>query len=48
MKYAPKVALRTSMSNYRQEETLINLLLYAISQIQKACEPNYYKDYYDK
>jgi len=35
-KYSPKLAIRTSMSNYRQEETLINLPLYAISQIKKV------------
>ena len=33
VKYSPKVAIRTSMSDYRQEEKLTNLPLYAISQI---------------
>ena len=36
-KYSPKVAIRTSMSDYRQEEKLTNLPLYAISQIQNEC-----------
>ena len=35
VKYSPKFAIRASMSNYRQEETLTNLPLYAISQIKK-------------
>jgi predicted AAA+ superfamily ATPase len=35
-KYSPKIAIRTSMSDYRQEETLVNLPLYAISQIAKV------------
>jgi predicted AAA+ superfamily ATPase len=35
-KYSPKIAIRTSMSDYRQEETLVNLPLYAISQIVKV------------
>lgn len=34
-KYSPPIAIRTSMSNYRQEETLVNLPLYAISKIKK-------------
>lgn len=37
-KYSPKVAIRTSMSDYRQEEKLTNLPLYAISQIQNECK----------
>ncbi len=36
-KYSPKVAIRTSMSDYRKEDTLTNLPLYAIGQIQKEC-----------
>ena len=36
-KYSPKVAIRTSMSDYRQEEKLTNLPLYAISQIHNEC-----------
>ncbi len=36
-KYSPKIAIRTSMSDYRKEDTLTNLPLYAISQIQKEC-----------
>lgn len=35
-KYSPKVAIRTSMSDYRQEVNLTNLPLYAISTINKA------------
>ena len=34
-KYNPVLSIRTSMSNYRQESWLINLPLYAISNIQK-------------
>jgi hypothetical protein len=36
-KYSPKAAIRTSMSDYRQEDKLTNLPLYAISQIKKEC-----------
>ena len=36
-KYSPVIAIRTSMSDYRQEEKLTNLPLYAISQLQKEC-----------
>lgn len=32
-KYNPKVAMRTSMSSYRQEEWLVNVPLYAIEEI---------------
>ena len=34
IKYSPSLSIRTSMSNYRREETLVNLPLYAISQIK--------------
>ena len=34
-KYHPKVSIRLSMSNYKKEEWLINLPLYAISNITK-------------
>jgi len=37
-KYSPKYAIRTSMSNYRQEKLLTNLPLYAISQITKVLQ----------
>jgi len=37
-KYSPKVAIRTSVSDYRQEKQLTNLPLYAISQIQNECQ----------
>jgi len=37
-KFSPKVAIRVSMSDYRKESWLINLPLYAISQITKECE----------
>lgn len=33
LRYKPKHAIRTSMSNYRKEERLINLPLYAVSMI---------------
>ena len=36
-KYSPVIAIRTSMSDYRQEEKLTNLPLYAISQLQNEC-----------
>lgn len=32
-KYSPKVSVRTSMADYKQEEWLVNLPLYAIEQI---------------
>lgn len=32
-KYAPKTAIRTSMSEYRQEDWLVNIPLYGISEI---------------
>ena len=34
-KFQPKVSIRTSMADYKQEEWLINLALYAINQIVK-------------
>ena len=34
-KYEPKLAIRTSMSNYRKKNWLINVPLYAIGQLQK-------------
>ena len=36
-KYSPRIAFRTSMSDYRREEYLTNLPLYAISQIRREC-----------
>lgn len=35
LRYKPKVAIRTSMSDYRKEDWLINLPLYAINSILK-------------
>ena len=35
--YKPKTSIRTSMSNYRKEDWLTNLPLYAISQIANVC-----------
>ena len=32
-KYQPKVAVRTSMSNYREEQWLLNMPLYAINML---------------
>ena len=32
-KYAPKTAIRTSMSDFRKEDWLTNLPLYAISEL---------------
>ena len=37
-KYEPKFAVRTSMSDYRKEEWLINLPLYAINGILGVLE----------
>lgn len=37
-KYKPLIALRTSMSDYRIEEWLINLPLYALSQITRVID----------
>lgn len=37
VKYSPGVAIRTSMSDYRRDEKLTNLPLYAISQIRREC-----------
>lgn len=36
--YRPKVAVRTSMSDYRRESWLLNLPLYAISQLLEECK----------
>ena len=36
--YSPSVAIRTSTSDFRREEWLINLPLYAISQIRKVID----------
>lgn len=36
-KYNPKVALRTSMSDYRKENWLVNIPLYAIGDIVNLC-----------
>ena len=32
-KFSPEVSIRTSMANYKKEESLINLPLYAIEQV---------------
>ncbi|MBO7327964.1 MAG: ATP-binding protein [Lentisphaeria bacterium] len=37
-KYTPAISIRTSMSDYRNEEWLLNLPLYGISQILAECE----------
>ena len=36
-KYSPPLAIRTSMSDFRREESLVNLPLYAISRLQTFC-----------
>jgi predicted AAA+ superfamily ATPase len=36
-KYSPETAIRTSMSDFREEAWLTNLPLYAISQLTKLC-----------
>ena len=35
-KFQPEIAIRTSMSDYREEDWLVNLPLYAISQVVKV------------
>jgi predicted AAA+ superfamily ATPase len=37
-KFSPNVAIRTSMSDYKKEEWLVNLPLYAIEQIKAETE----------
>lgn len=37
-KYTPAIAIRTSMSDYRHDEWLLNLPLYGISKILAECE----------
>lgn len=37
-KFSPKVAIRTSMADYKKETNLINLPLYAIDKLQKVLE----------
>lgn len=39
-KYAPRVAVRTSMTNYRKEQWLINVPLYAIHVLTSVVEKN--------
>ncbi|MCH3962054.1 MAG: ATP-binding protein [Solobacterium sp.] len=36
-KYKPEISVRTSMTNYKKEGWLLNLPLYAVSQITKEC-----------
>lgn len=42
-KFSPKISIRTSMANYKKEDWLINLPLYAIEQISGVVE-KYYND----
>ena len=35
-KFSPDISVRTSMSDYRKEDWLINLPLYAIEEINKV------------
>lgn len=35
-KYKPEVSVRASMANYKKEEWLVNLPLYAIEEIEKS------------
>ncbi|MDD2549671.1 MAG: ATP-binding protein [Bacteroidales bacterium] len=37
-KYSPKISIRTSMSDYRQQEWLINLPLYAINELTQVID----------
>ena len=34
-KYSPEIAVRTSMADYKKEDWLVNLPLYAIEQLHK-------------
>lgn len=36
-KYSPEISVRTSMSNYKKEDWLVNVPLYAIEEICKIC-----------
>jgi hypothetical protein len=36
-KYSPEISIRTSMSNYKKEDWLVNVPLYAIEEICKIC-----------
>ena len=42
-KFSPEVSIRTSMSDYKKEEWLVNLPLYAIDQI-KAMTDDQHKE----
>ena len=35
-KFSPEISVRTSMANYKKEEWLVNLPLYAIDQIGRV------------
>jgi hypothetical protein len=35
-KYSPELAVRTSMADYKKEDGLLNLPLYAIAQLPKC------------
>ncbi len=37
-KYHPQLSVRTSMADYRREEGLVNLPLYAIGELGRICE----------
>lgn len=37
-KYKPKIAVRTSLSNYKKDDDIVNLPLYAISNIEKIAK----------
>ena len=37
-KYHPKIAIRTSMSDYREQEWMINIPLYHIDRVKKYME----------
>ena len=41
-KYSPEIAVRTSMSDYRREDGLINLPLYAIEELKGEAWGNYH------
>jgi len=37
-KFSPRISIRTSMSDYRREDWLVNLPLYAVSQLRHECQ----------
>jgi len=38
VQFSPRIAVRTAMTDYKREEGLINLPLYAVHMIREACD----------